>query len=72
MLINNYTQRSSDTDNQISAECKISLSVKFEDYLNVFLDEDTSMLLKFSQYEYSIKLISEQKLSYRLLYTLSE
>ena len=42
MLINNYIQRLSDADNQISAECKISLLVKFEDYLNVFLNEDTS------------------------------
>ena len=48
----------------------MSLSVEFEDYLNIFLDKDTSILLKFSQYEYSIKLMSRQKSSYELLYTL--
>ena len=50
----------------------MSLSLKFKEYSDVFLDEDTSVLLKFSQYEYSIKLMSEQKLSYESLYALSE
>ena len=50
----------------------MSLSVKFKDYSDIFLDEGASMLLKSSQYEYSIKLIFEQKPSYKLLYTLSE
>ena len=72
ILTDNYTQRSSDADNQISAEHEMSLSVKFKDYLNVFLDKDASILLKFSQYKHSIKLMSEQKLPYGLLYTLSE
>ena len=72
MLTDNYIQKSLNADDQISAECKMSLSVKFEDYLNVFSDEDTSILLKFSQYKHSIKLMSEQKLSYELLYALSE
>ena len=72
MLTDNHIWRLSDTDNQISAECKISLSVKFKDYSDIFLDEDTSILLKLSQYEYSIKLMSEQKSSYKLLYALSE
>ena len=72
MLADNYIQRSSDTDDQISAEYKMSLSVKFKDYLDVFSDKDTNMLLKFNQYKHSIKLMSEQKSSYELLYALSE
>ena len=48
MLTDNYIQRLSDTDNQISAECKMSLSVEFKNYLNVFSDKDTSILLKLS------------------------
>ena len=48
MLTNDYIQRSSDTDNQISAEHKMSLSVKFKDYSDIFSDEGTSILLKFS------------------------
>ena len=72
VLINNYIQRSLNTNNQISAEHKMSLSVEFKNYLNMFSDEDTSMLSKFSQYKHSIKLMSGQKLSYELLYTLSE
>ena len=72
VLANNHTQRLSDTDNQISAEYKMSLSVKFKNYSDMFSDEDTSILLKFSQYKHSIKLMPEQKLSYELLYTLSE
>ena len=59
VLTDNYIQRSSDADDQISAECRMSLSVKFKDYSDVFLDEDISILLKFSQYEHSIKLMSE-------------
>ena len=50
----------------------MSLSVEFKNYSDVFLDEDTSVLLKFSQYEHSIELMSEQKLSYEPLYALSE
>ena len=50
----------------------MSLLVEFEDYSDIFSDKGTSMLLKFSQYEHSIKLMSEQKLSYEPLYTLSE
>ena len=50
----------------------MSLSVEFKDYLDVFSDEDTSILLKFSQYKYSIKLMSGQKPCYELQYTLSE
>ena len=72
MLTDNYIQRSSDTDDQISAEYRISLLVKFKNYLNMFSDEDTSILLKLSQYEHSIKLMSKQKLFYELLYALSE
>ena len=67
VLINNYTQRLLDADNQISVEHEISLSVKFEDYSNIFSDEGISMLLKFSQYKHSIKLMPEQKLPYELL-----
>ena len=59
MLTDNYIWESSDTDDQISAECKMSLSVKFKNYSDVFSDEDTSVLLKFSQYKHSIKLMSE-------------
>ena len=72
MLINNYTQGLSDTDDQISAEHKMSLLVKFKDYSDMFSDKDTSILLKFSQYKYSIKLMSRQKSFYGLLYALSE
>ena len=72
VLTDNYIQRSSDADDQISAECKMSLSVKFKNYSDVFSDEGASVLLKFSQYEHSIKLISGQKSSYELLYALSE
>ena len=50
----------------------MSLSVKFKDYSDVFSDKDASILSKFSQYEHSIKLMSEQKLPYELLYALSE
>ena len=50
----------------------MSLSVKFKNYSDIFSDEDTSVLLKFSQYEHNIKLMSEQKLSYELLYALSK
>ena len=59
ILINNYIWESLNTDDQISAECKISLSVESKRYLNTFLDEDTNILLKFSQYKHSIKLMSE-------------
>ena len=48
----------------------MSLSVKFEDYSDIFSDEGTSVLLKFSQYKHSIKLMSKQKLPYGLLYNL--
>ena len=72
ILTDDYIWGSLNADDQISAECKMSLSVKFKNYLNMFSDEDTSILLKFSQYEHSIKLMPEQKLSYELLYTLSE
>ena len=72
MLTDNYIQESSDADDQISAECKMSLSVKFKNYSDIFLDEGTSILLKLSQYKHSIKLMSEQKLPYEPLYTLSE
>ena len=70
ILTDNYIWRSSDTDDQISAECKMSLSVKFKNYLDVFSDKDTSILLKFSQYKHSIKLMSGQELFYRPLYAL--
>ena len=50
----------------------MSLSVEFKNYSDIFLDEDTSILLKFSQYKHSIKLMSGQKPPYELLYTLSE
>ena len=70
MLTNNHIWELSDADDQISAECKMSLSVKFKNYLDMFLDEGTSVLLKFSQYKHSIKLMPEQKSSYELLYTL--
>ena len=59
MLINNYIWESSDTDDQISAECRMSLLVKFEDYSDMFSDKSTSILLKFSQYKHSIELMSE-------------
>ena len=72
MLTNNYIQGSSDADNQISAEHKMSLLIEFEDYSDVFSDEGTSILLKFSQYKHSIELMPEQKLPYGPLYTLSE
>ena len=72
MLTDNYTQGSSDTNNQIFTECRMSLSVKFKNYSDIFSDKGTSILLKFSQYKHSIKLMSEQKLPYELLYTLSE
>ena len=48
ILTDNHIQRSSGADDQISTECKMSLSVKFEGYLNIFSDEDTSILLKSS------------------------
>ena len=72
VLTNNHIWGLSDTDNQISAEYEMSLSVKFKNYLNIFSDEGTSVLLKFSQYKYSIKLMPEQKSLYELLYALSE
>ena len=72
VLTDNYIQRLSDADNQISAEHRMSLSVKFKNYSDIFSDKGTSILLKFSQYKHSIKLMSEQKLPYELLYTLSE
>ena len=72
VLTDDHIWELSDADDQISAECKMSLSVKFKDYSDVFLDEDTNILLKFSQYKYSIKLMSEQKLPYKPLYVLSE
>ena len=50
----------------------MSLPMKFEDYSDIFSDEDASILLKSSQYEHSIKLMSEQKLPYESLYALSE
>ena len=37
----------------------MSLSVEFKRYLDIFLDKDTSIFLRFSQYKHSIKLISE-------------
>ena len=48
MLTDNYIQKSSDADNQISAKYKISLLVEFKDYSDIFSDEDTSILLKLS------------------------
>ena len=48
VLTDNYIWGSSDADDQISAEHRMSLSVKFKDYSDVFLDEGTSVLLKFS------------------------
>ena len=59
ILINDYIWRLLNADDQISAEHRISLSVKFKNYSDVFLDEGASILLKSSQYEYSIKLMSE-------------
>ena len=48
VLTDNYTQGLSDTDDQIFTECKMSLSVKFKNYSDVFLNEDASVLLKSS------------------------
>ena len=48
VLVDDYIWGLSDADDQISAECEMSLSVEFKGYLNMFSDEGTSVLLKSS------------------------